>query len=161
MSQCVPPWVHPAWDSGLPGLGWLFPCYGSFRLLALQISSQVPSLSSFWDPYNANVSAFNVVPEVSWTVFISLHSFSIFCSVAVISTLLSSRSFICASALVIGLLILLVYYTGFPCSSVSKESACKAGDLGLIPGLGRSPGEGNGNPHQHSCLENPMDRGAW
>ena len=49
---------------------------------------------------------------------------------------------------------------GFPHSSVSKESACKAGDLGLIPGLGRSPGEGNDNPFQYSCLMNPMDRGA-
>ena len=45
--------------------------------------------------------------------------------------------------------------------SDGKESACNAGDLGLIPGLGRSPGEGNGNPLQDSCLENPMDRGAW
>ena len=44
--------------------------------------------------------------------------------------------------------------------SDSKESACNAGDLGLIPGLGRLPGEGNGNPLQYSCLENPMDRGA-
>ena len=42
-----------------------------------------------------------------------------------------------------------------------KASACNAGDLGSIPGLGRSPGEGNGNPLQYSCLENPMDRGAW
>ena len=42
-----------------------------------------------------------------------------------------------------------------------KVSACNAGDLGSIPGLGRSPGEGNGNPLQYSCLENPMDRGAW
>ena len=42
-----------------------------------------------------------------------------------------------------------------------KASACNAADLGLIPGLGRSPGEGNGNPLQYSCLENPMDRGAW
>ena len=42
-----------------------------------------------------------------------------------------------------------------------KESTCNAGDLGLIPGSGRSPGEGNGNPLQYSCLENPMDRGAW
>ena len=50
---------------------------------------------------------------------------------------------------------------GFPHSSVSKESACKAGDLGLIPGLGRSPGEGNGNSLQNSCLENPMDKVAW
>ena len=40
-------------------------------------------------------------------------------------------------------------------------SAYSAGDLGSIPGLGRSPGEGNGNPLQYSCLENPMDRGAW
>ena len=42
-----------------------------------------------------------------------------------------------------------------------KKSACNAGDPGLIPGLGRSPGEGNGNSHQCSCLENSMDRGAW
>ena len=46
-------------------------------------------------------------------------------------------------------------------SSVSKKSACNARDLGSIPGLGRSPGEGNGNPFQYSCLENLMDRGAW
>ena len=49
----------------------------------------------------------------------------------------------------------------FPCSSVGKESACNAGDQGSIPGLGRSPGEGNGNLLQYSCLENPMDRGTW
>ena len=50
---------------------------------------------------------------------------------------------------------------GFPRSSVGKESACNAGDLGSIPGLGRSPAEGNGNPLQCSYLENPMDREAW
>ena len=50
---------------------------------------------------------------------------------------------------------------GFPCGSAGKKSVCTAGDLGLIPGLGRSAGEGNGNPLQYSCLENPMDRGAW
>ena len=48
-----------------------------------------------------------------------------------------------------------------PHSSVSKESACDVGDPGWIPGLGRFPGEGNGNPLQYSCLENPMDRGSW
>ena len=48
-----------------------------------------------------------------------------------------------------------------PYSSDDKESACNAGDLGLIPRSGRSPGEGNGNPLQYSCRENPMDRGAW
>ena len=54
----------------------------------------------------------------------------------------------------------LPFHVGFPRSSVGKESACSAGDPGLIPGLGRSPGERNGNPLQHSCLENPIDRGA-
>ena len=47
------------------------------------------------------------------------------------------------------------------CSPVGKESACSAGDPGLIPGLRRSPGGGDGNPLQYSCLENLMDRGAW
>ena len=42
-----------------------------------------------------------------------------------------------------------------------KESAYNGGDPGLIPGSGKSPGKGNGNPLQYSCLENPMDRGAW
>ena len=54
-----------------------------------------------------------------------------------------------------------ISYWGFPGNSVSKESACRAGDLGSIPGSGRSPGEGNGNPLQYSCLENPVDREAW
>ena len=50
---------------------------------------------------------------------------------------------------------------GFPFGSAGKEATCNTGDLGLIPGLGRSPGEGNGNALQNSCLENHMDRGAW
>ena len=53
----------------------------------------------------------------------------------------------------------------FPNGLVDKESACNAGDTGdvggLIPGLGRSPGDGHGNPLQYSCLENPMDKEAW
>ena len=49
----------------------------------------------------------------------------------------------------------------FPGGSDSKASAYNVGDPGSIPGSGRSPGEGNGNPLQYSCLENPMDRGAW
>ena len=49
----------------------------------------------------------------------------------------------------------------FPAGSDSKESACSAGDLGSIPGLGRSPGEGNGYLLQYSCLKNSMVRGAW
>ena len=51
-------------------------------------------------------------------------------------------------------------FHGLPCGLDDKESSCSAGVLGLMPGLGRSPGEGDGNPLQYSCLENPMDRRA-
>ena len=55
-----------------------------------------------------------------------------------------------------------LYHTmGFPGGSEAKASAWNAGDPGSIPGSGRSPGEGNGNPLQYSCLENPMEGGAW
>ena len=57
------------------------------------------------------------------------------------------------------LLHFLVFYYSF--GAEVKASACNVGDLASIPGPGRSPGEGNGNPLQYSCLENPMDRGAW
>ena len=56
------------------------------------------------------------------------------------------------------------YFTtvwGFPGGSVGKNLPANAGDAGSIPGSGRPPGEGNGHPLQHSCLGNPMDRGAW
>ena len=52
-------------------------------------------------------------------------------------------------------------FKGFPGDTVVMNPPASAGDAGLIPGLGRSPGEGNGNPLQYSCLGNPMDRGAW
>ena len=50
---------------------------------------------------------------------------------------------------------------GLPWWLTGKESATTAGDVGSVPGSGRSPGKRNGNPHQYSCLENPMDRGMW
>ena len=52
-------------------------------------------------------------------------------------------------------------YSGLPGGSDGEESACNVRDTGLIPGSGRSPGEGHGNPLQYPCLENPMDTGAW
>ena len=60
-------------------------------------------------------------------------------------------------------LLLLVYRNarGFPGGSMVRNMTVKAGDAGLIPGLGRFPGEGNGNPLQYSCLGNPVDKGAW
>ena len=59
------------------------------------------------------------------------------------------------------LMALMVDSEGRFCSSDGKASVCNAGDPGSIPGLGRSAGEGNGSPLQYSCLENPMDHGAW
>ena len=53
------------------------------------------------------------------------------------------------------------HFNGFPGGSVVKNPPANAGDVGSVPGLGRSPGEGNGNPLQYSCLGNPMDKGAW
>ena len=61
----------------------------------------------------------------------------------------------------LNLLVLLPPSGGFPGGSVIKNLPANAGDVGLIPGLGRSPGEENGNPLQYSCLKNSMDRGAW
>ena len=63
--------------------------------------------------------------------------------------------------LIVLICISLMTYEVLPVGSHSKESACNTGDLSSIPGLGRSPGEGHGNPLQYSCLENSMDRGAW
>ena len=55
----------------------------------------------------------------------------------------------------------ILVFWGFPGGTDSKNSVCNAGDLGLTPGLGRSPIGGHDNPLQYSCLESPMDRGAW
>ena len=59
------------------------------------------------------------------------------------------------------LVLLLEISLGFPTGIDGEETTCNAGDVGLIPGSGRFPGEGNGYPLQYSCLGNPMDRGAW
>ena len=67
----------------------------------------------------------------------------------------------CKAGFLTANLLSLYYDKSFPDGSVGKESACNAGDLGLIPGLERSPGKRNGNPLQYPCLGNPVDRGAW
>ena len=67
----------------------------------------------------------------------------------------------CSLGVRLGRLSLPSTLAGFPSGSDGKASACNAGDPGLIPGSGRCPGEGNGNPLQCSCLENPRDGGAW
>ena len=71
------------------------------------------------------------------------------------------RFFLCFKIKVFELKILDALNRGFPGGSEVKASSSNTGDLGSIPGSGISPGEGNGNPLQYSCLENPMDGGAW
>ena len=75
--------------------------------------------------------------------------------------MLDSTQFIETTQIFLVKLKVITLRTGFPDGSDGKESACNARDLGSVPGSGRSPGEGNGNPLQYSCLENPMDEGAW
>ena len=67
----------------------------------------------------------------------------------------------CPSLLLIAINMILTRKRGFHGGSDGKESACNAGDPDLIPGSGRSPGEGSGYPRQYACLENSMHRGAW
>ena len=76
---------------------------------------------------------------------------NIYCNLKITLTIFGINSILPPSILI----------SGFPGGSEVKASACNAGDLGSIPGSGRSPGEGNGNPLQYSCLENPRDGGAW
>ena len=81
-------------------------------------------------------------------------SFFFFFSLPVLINKASLEQAMSISLLLLAVTLLLVAQT-------VKYSVCNTGDQGLIPGSGRSPGEGNGNPFQHSCLENPTDRGAW
>ena len=82
-------------------------------------------------------------------VFVAARGLSL---VAVCRLFIAVASLVSAQALECG---------DFPCSSVGEDSACSAGDLGSVLGSGTSPGVGNGNPLQYSCLENTTDRGAW
>ena len=76
-----------------------------------------------------------------------------------ITTSLQMKRF--CSSLCLSNISLYIGVTGFPGGSLVQNLPIHAGDMDLIPGLGRSPGEGHGNPLQYSCLENPMDGGAW
>ena len=78
-----------------------------------------------------------------------------------ISARISFCSYFTLTLIFVTICIVLFVLLGFPGGSEVKVSACNEGDTGSIPGLGRSLGEGNGNPLQYSCLENPMDGGAW
>ena len=96
--------------------------------------------------------------SLSFTIFRSLLKFMS------IESMMSSNHFIlCHPLLLLSLIFpsIRVFSWCFPGGSDGKESTCKAGDPGSIPGSGRSSGEGNGYPIQYSCLENSMDRGAW
>ena len=135
-------WAYPVWD------------LLSFLNLEVHVSCQV------WEVLNYFLSTFSAylllsLLRLQWqecTIFCysptGLWDDSFFSIQSIFSLLFRLGDFRCS-------------VLGFPGGSDGKASTCNAGDLGSIPGLGRSPGEGNGNPLQHSCLENPMDGGAW
>ena len=119
-------------------------------------SQGVGNAGSFWMLSERSVSWLFQLPEAG-----CLHPLACGSSSASLDLLLLS-----SHPLQLNLLLppLLSGYISFPDGSVVKELACNAGDTGdagLIPGSGRSPRGGHGNPFQYSCLENPMDRGAW
>ena len=74
---------------------------------------------------------------------------------------LSLHFCLCSNSTAVAYCLMFAILVGFPGDSGGNESVCNAGDVGSVSGLGRSPGEGNGNPLQYSCLENPKDREAW
>ena len=113
---------------------------------------------------------FGIVKKAEIDVFLELSCFSldpadvgnlISGSSAFSKTSLNIRKFTVHILLKPGLKNFENYFTSFPSGAEVKAPACNVGDLGSIPGSGRSPGEENGNPLLYSCLENPVDRGAW
>ena len=98
---------------------------------------------------------------VCFTLYISIQCFHLVYVFQFVSFLLLFFFLKPLANVVEKLLYTYVYKWNFPGSSKSKVSACNAEDLGLIPGWGKSPGEGHGNPLWYSCLENSMDRGTW
>ena len=159
-------WCHPTISSSVVPFSCLqyFPASGSFPVSQFFISGgQSIGVSAAASVLPMNIQDWS---PLGWTGWISLQSrglksllqhhsskaLILWHSAFFIVQLLFSRKFI----------ILHVLSTScFPGSLDGKASAYNAGDTGSIPGLGRSPGEGNGKPVQYSCLENPMDPGAW
>ena len=90
------------------------------------------------------------------------HPVLIFLFLSSLSIIISRSIYVAANGIISFFFCCVVFHCiRFPWWLSGKESACQTGDWSLIPGLGRSPGEGNGNPFQYSCLRSPMDRGAW
>ena len=127
--------------------------------------------------FTSHITDLDPLPFFSWSIQLKTQQFYLFKETAFSLTDLSYFYLVSISFSSVVFMILFLPLTlgfvccsfyssfrckvGFPGSSDSKASACNAGDLGLSPGSGRSPGEGNGNPLQYSCLENSMDGGVW
>ena len=115
-------------------LGFTF--WGVASLISQVVTPVYISTSNGW-----RLQFFHVLADICYFLFFLIIIFMIVTVIAITATLSSSQA--------------------FPSGSLGKESACSAGNPGSIPGLGRSPGEGNGNLLQYRCLENSMDGGAW
>ena len=99
-----------------------------------------------------------IIISLSISPFVADHNFFIYLEAPLLSAYMSVSLLVLIPLSLFKAL--LSFLWGFPGGTDGKESACNSGDTGLIPGLGRSPGEGNGNPLQYSCLGNSMERGA-
>ena len=161
------PFLHPAWTSGS---SWFIKCWSlAWRILCITLLA--------WMKMSAIVQCFEhsiVLCFLGLRMRIDLFQscghcwvFQICWDIECHTLITSSFRFLnnCWNSITFTSILLARELSkaqlAFPGSSEVKASACNAGDLGSILGLGRSPGEGNGNPLQYSCLENPMDRGAW
>ena len=160
---CPPP-TPGACSNSCPSSGWCHPTISSFGITFSSCLQSFPASGSFLmsQPFasggqNIGTSASALVLPMTiqdwcplgWTGWISLQSKRL--SRVFSNTTVQKHQFFGAQ----------LYSPDLPGGSEVKASACKAGDLGSIPGSGRSSGEGNGNPLQYSCLENPVDAGAW
>ena len=130
----------------------------------MQLLSQL-LMPGLWKPSTCS-SAEDVFPS-SFNPLVKKNPFQVYCSFSASTRTRQGHAAISMSSSVFPTITSSSHQSsldlsmGFPGSSGGKESACNAGDTGSIPGSGRSPGGGNVNPFQFSCLENPMDRGAW
>ena len=138
------------------------PGKGKFQSLRLNFWKLYPPSAVIWMDRHATARRTHLIGALLWyNVLFSqwLTFFSLVCSKYTCQTIWGW--IFCYGTIVYYKPHLTFLHLPFPGGSEGKESACSAGDLGLSPGLGRSPGEGNGNPVQYSHLENSLDRGDW
>ena len=146
------------WDLSSLTRDWTCnPCFGRWSLnhwTIREVPGSVFLIMPIWEYRYGMI-------QVNSQLIHCLHSLWMFRTKSYLSILLQSYLLLTCLEFSGGFLNLFWKRLSFPGGSDGKASVCNVGDLGSFPGLGRSPGEGNGNPLQYPCLENPMDRRTW